>query len=143
MEGEFLIPFEDLDTIPESFENFENENIENRNEMANNEDIVEKVKKPSTGMLSNSYEELFNYYALYAKKNGFATMKKTSEKGEDGELRYITISCSRPGRQDRNQAIKLGCIQPLRQIAMLRLGQPNAPTKNGELVVVFSNITMI
>lgn len=113
--------------------------------MENNEDTTEKVKKPSTGMLFSSYEELFNYHALYAKENGFATMKITSEKikRKMESLGISQLLVLGPRKQYPNQAIKLGCIQPLRQIAILRLGHPNALTENGELVVVFSNITMI
>ncbi|KAL7228470.1 hypothetical protein ACSBR2_007229 [Camellia fascicularis] len=45
-----------------------------------------------------SSDEIYEYYATYGKKNGFAVSKKNCKKGGDGEKKYITLACTRAGK---------------------------------------------
>uniref|UniRef100_A0A5B7A3Y2 Protein FAR1-RELATED SEQUENCE n=1 Tax=Davidia involucrata TaxID=16924 RepID=A0A5B7A3Y2_DAVIN len=69
--------------------------IGNELELVNLED---KVEEPDVGKIFNSYDEVYDYYIRYAKKMGFAVSKRTSSRGRDGELKYITFTCSRAGK---------------------------------------------
>lgn len=46
-------------------------------------------------MVFNNIYELIQYYREYGKQSGFRVMKRSSEKGNDGELRYVTLACAR------------------------------------------------
>ncbi|KAA8524958.1 hypothetical protein F0562_011404 [Nyssa sinensis] len=70
------------------------EKKENEMEIVNLED---KVEAPKLGMTFSSYDELYDYYIRYAKQLGFAVCIRSSTKGDDGELKYITLACSRSG----------------------------------------------
>ena len=56
-------------------------------------------------MMFNSIVEIVIYYRRYAKEKGFAVAKRTSKKGNDGVVRYVTIACSYPGKP----RIRLNC----------------------------------
>ncbi|KAA8517268.1 hypothetical protein F0562_017561 [Nyssa sinensis] len=70
------------------------EQKENEMEIVNLED---KVEAPKIGMTFGNYDELYDYYIIYAKKLGFAVCRRSLTKGNDGELKYITLVCSRSG----------------------------------------------
>ncbi|XP_058764116.1 protein FAR-RED IMPAIRED RESPONSE 1-like [Vicia villosa] len=52
---------------------------------------------PEIGMCFYCVEEVKTYYQQYALKKGFGWRIRSSKKGDDGELNYIILSCSRGG----------------------------------------------
>ncbi|XP_022889105.1 protein FAR1-RELATED SEQUENCE 5-like [Olea europaea var. sylvestris] len=54
------------------------------------------------GMLFKHEEDIYNFYKKYAYAVGFPVKKRNSKKGEDGVLRYLTLTCSREGRLNGN-----------------------------------------
>nr|POE86249.1 isoform 2 of protein far1-related sequence 2 [Quercus suber] len=46
----------------------------------------------------NSIDDIMKYYTRYGKEKGFAVAKRSSKKGDDGEVRYVTIACNRAGK---------------------------------------------
>ncbi|KAL7216291.1 hypothetical protein ACSBR1_028271 [Camellia fascicularis] len=73
------------------------DNIENQKEEMGN--VEDKVEDPKTGMMFNSIDVLMKFYTRYAKEKGFAVAKRTAKKGDDGEVRYVTVACNRGGKQ--------------------------------------------
>ncbi|KAA8525807.1 hypothetical protein F0562_007662 [Nyssa sinensis] len=99
------------------------EQKENEMEIVNLEDKVEASK---IGMTFSSYDELYDYYIRYAKQLGFAICKRSSTKGDDGELKYITLACSRSGHSQHTSKnifrphpiTKTNCQAKIRAIAI-------------------------
>ncbi|KAG6643252.1 hypothetical protein CIPAW_09G196800 [Carya illinoinensis] len=56
------------------------------------------IMEPKSGMEFDSFEELMEYYRLYAKKCGFGSMTQRSERDDEGNVRYVTIGCTRGGK---------------------------------------------
>ncbi|XP_038678689.1 protein FAR1-RELATED SEQUENCE 5-like [Tripterygium wilfordii] len=62
-------------------------------------DIVADVSEvPMTGMLFPSADEMFEFYKNYGQHKGFSVKRRTTNKGKDGVVRYITFTC---GRSDK------------------------------------------
>ncbi|KAK3225145.1 hypothetical protein Dsin_005007 [Dipteronia sinensis] len=61
----------------------------------NGTDVKEKIQEPKVGILFTSANELFECYKEYRRENGFPVIKRTSSKGDDGKLRYVTYACAR------------------------------------------------
>ncbi|CAK9163665.1 unnamed protein product [Ilex paraguariensis] len=59
---------------------------------------VVDVDEPKVGMIFESYKRLLEYYTGYGKWLGFPVKIRSSIKGEDDELKYVTIVCSRSGK---------------------------------------------
>lgn len=59
---------------------------------------IEKVEDPKVGMLFDSVNELVGFYKMYGQEKGFGVSIRTSKKGSDGKLRYVTIACSHMGK---------------------------------------------
>lgn len=57
--------------------------------------MVRKV--PEVGMMFNDEKELWDFYKGYAYHIGFLIRKWNSKKGDDGKIKYVTITCSREG----------------------------------------------
>ncbi|KAA8539947.1 hypothetical protein F0562_026639 [Nyssa sinensis] len=99
------------------------EQKENEMEIVN---LEEKVEAPKIGMTFSSYDELYDYYIRYAKQLGFAICKRSSTKGDDGELKYITLACSRSGHSQHTSKnifrphpiTKTNCQAKIRAIAI-------------------------
>lgn len=72
------------------------------NEMEDPTNIKDKVKDPEVGAIFDSLEELAEYYKNYGKEKGFEVSKRTSSKGDGGELKYLTLACSRSGKSKCN-----------------------------------------
>jgi hypothetical protein len=70
--------------------------IENETEETRN--IKDKVEEPKVGMTFNSIDDIMKYYTRYGKEKGFAVAKRSSKKGDDGEVRYVTVACNRAGK---------------------------------------------
>ncbi|KAL4633859.1 hypothetical protein ACB092_04G153500 [Castanea dentata] len=73
-------------------DNIENEIVE-LNEMVETKGMENKAKDPKLGMMFDSIDDAVIYYRKYAKEKGFAMAKRTSKKGDDGVVRYVTIAC--------------------------------------------------
>ncbi|CAK9147761.1 unnamed protein product [Ilex paraguariensis] len=56
------------------------------------------VNEPKVGMMFESYKQLLEYYTGYGKRLGFPVKIRLSTKGDDGELKYVTIAYSRSGK---------------------------------------------
>ncbi|KAI5418632.1 hypothetical protein KIW84_043020 [Lathyrus oleraceus] len=52
---------------------------------------------PAIGMCFSCLEEVKTYYQEYALKKGFGWRIRSSKKGDDGEVNYLILSCSREG----------------------------------------------
>ncbi|KAE9446086.1 hypothetical protein C3L33_22089, partial [Rhododendron williamsianum] len=70
--------------------------IEDGNEATEN--CEDKVEEPKVGMTFDSLDKAYVYYCQFANEKGFAVCKRTSRKGKDGKLSYVTLSCSRGGK---------------------------------------------
>ena len=52
---------------------------------------------PTIGMKFRDHNEIFEFYKAYAYSMGFPVRKRSSKKGSDGSLKYVTFACSREG----------------------------------------------
>ena len=69
----------------------------------NRMDGGDMIEEPKAGMEFDSFEELMNYYKLYAKKCGFGSMTQMSERDDKGSVRYVTLGCTRGGKARNGQ----------------------------------------
>ena len=53
--------------------------------------------EPVTRMCFSSIEEVKSFYGEYASKKGFGWKIRTSRKGEDGQICYLILACTREG----------------------------------------------
>ncbi|KAF5181273.1 hypothetical protein FRX31_029139 [Thalictrum thalictroides] len=63
-------------------------------------DDIEKTKELTIGMDFASSEELYHYYVQYGSEKGFPVMKRSSKKGDDGIVRWVTFACARSGKSE-------------------------------------------
>jgi len=54
---------------------------------------------PTVGMKFRDHSEIFEFYKTYAYSVGFPIRRRSSRKGDDGLLKYVTFACSRKGRR--------------------------------------------
>ena len=54
--------------------------------------------EPKKGMLFDSEDDAVRFYKSYAKKKGFGVMRRTTRHGDDNQLTYFTLACSRQGK---------------------------------------------
>ncbi|KAL6183057.1 hypothetical protein ACLB2K_044468 [Fragaria x ananassa] len=73
-------------------------NVEESIDTIESENVKEKIEEPKIGLVYDSIDELEKYYRSYGKRMGFEVCKRTSSKGDDGKLKYITFTCSRFGK---------------------------------------------
>ncbi|XP_022866174.1 protein FAR1-RELATED SEQUENCE 5-like, partial [Olea europaea var. sylvestris] len=72
---------------------------------------------PEVGMLFKSEVDMYDFYKKYAYAVGFPIKKRNSKKGDDGVVRYMTLTCSREGGINNNSSdslkpqptVKMGC----------------------------------
>ncbi|KAK7834720.1 hypothetical protein CFP56_024194 [Quercus suber] len=84
-------------------------NIENATEETRN--VKDKIEDPKVGMMFNSIDDIMKYYTRYGKEKGFAVAKRSSKKGDDGEVRevyripdkYILKRWSKTGIRSQNK----------------------------------------
>ncbi|KAH0988046.1 hypothetical protein GBA52_015223 [Prunus armeniaca] len=57
-------------------------------------------------MTFNNIDEIVVYYREYGKQLGIPVRKRTSQKGDEGELKYVTISCGQEGKYKNLQLTK-------------------------------------
>ncbi|KAL7213399.1 hypothetical protein ACSBR2_016008 [Camellia fascicularis] len=61
-------------------------------------DGSKKIEAPKAGMTFGSKDEVHQYYASYARQEGFEVMIKTSRQGDNGSIKYFTLACVRTGK---------------------------------------------
>jgi hypothetical protein len=54
------------------------------------------------GITFDSADDVREYYNKYAKAKGFGVTKRSSNTGDNGELKYLTLCCSRYGKTQSN-----------------------------------------
>ncbi|ESR49631.1 hypothetical protein CICLE_v10033795mg [Citrus x clementina] len=69
-----------------------------------NEPNAEEIIEPKIGMVFDTTQDLFEFYKMYAKIMGFEIIKRTSSKGDDGELKYVTFSYSRSAIRSKGRS---------------------------------------
>ncbi|XP_028068484.1 protein FAR-RED IMPAIRED RESPONSE 1-like [Camellia sinensis] len=70
----------------------------------------EKVEEPKRDMCFSSKQEVYTFYTKYAKHVGFSIAYKTQVCGDDRELRYFGIECSRLGK--RTKKLEINPLKP-------------------------------
>ena len=60
------------------------------------------VAEPELGMAFDTENEVREYYIKYAKAKGFGVTRRSSNSDDNGQLRYLTLSCSRHGKTQSN-----------------------------------------
>lgn len=70
--------------------------------------IFEELK---LGMQFSLLDELIGFYKRYGKPKGFGVMTQTSERGNDGSMKYVTIGCTCGGKP-RNCMLNLAGACP-------------------------------
>ncbi|KAF5184761.1 hypothetical protein FRX31_025653 [Thalictrum thalictroides] len=73
-------------------------NNDEENEIVVEENISDLVE----GKMFDSSEDLFNYYVRYGNENGFLVKRRSSKKGDDGEVRWVMFACARFGKSKSN-----------------------------------------
>ena len=56
------------------------------------------LQNPELGMTFDSEKHVREYYQEYAKSKGFGVTRRSSHVDDDGELKYLTVCCSRYGK---------------------------------------------
>ncbi|CAK9182160.1 unnamed protein product [Ilex paraguariensis] len=83
----------------------------NEDEMEETRNRDDKIKQPTIGMLFDTIDEIVEYYMTYGKEMSFPVSKRTSLKGDDGEIKYVTVACSHNGKSlSKNRSMRP--IQP-------------------------------
>ena len=90
----------------------DNEGIEvdnsNENEVieVDNSNDDEARWKPETGMCFSCIDDVKTFYGEYALKKGFRWKIRTSRKGDNGEICYVILACSREGSRLSKHSLK-------------------------------------
>ncbi|XP_028126585.1 protein FAR-RED IMPAIRED RESPONSE 1-like [Camellia sinensis] len=76
-------------------------------EAENNPSLNEigEVEQPKKGMYFNSKQEAYSFYAKYAKHLGFAIAYRTQNIGQDGEVKYFGIECTRACKRTKRSEV--------------------------------------
>ena len=65
----------------------------------------EQVEEPNKGMCFSSREDMYTFYATYAKHVGFSIAHRAQHFGDDGELKNFAIECSRAGERKKKSEV--------------------------------------
>ncbi|KAL2498427.1 Protein FAR1-RELATED SEQUENCE [Abeliophyllum distichum] len=100
------ISYSDDETINRNVENVDDESLED----STNETVRENANilddeilggnsecVPKVGMKFTDENEVFEFYKRYAYHLGFPVRKRNLKNGDNGNLRYVTFTCSREG----------------------------------------------
>jgi hypothetical protein len=60
------------------------------------------LHEPELGMIFEGVADVQEYYSKYAKSKGFGVTRRSSHTDDDGELKYLTLCCSRYGKTQSN-----------------------------------------
>ncbi|XP_022899528.1 protein FAR-RED IMPAIRED RESPONSE 1-like [Olea europaea var. sylvestris] len=106
------------DKDDDALEPSENENVtESMNEVEGETSRGDGIIIPEVGMLFKAKQDMYYFYKRYAYAVGFPVRKRNSKKGDDGVLRFLTLTCSREGGKVGNSSgslkpqptVKMGC----------------------------------
>lgn len=90
------------------FVDSENENVEENVNVVEDETIGgNELATPEVGMKFKDEKEVYDFYARYAYAVGFPIRKRSSGRGDDGVVRFLTLTCSRKGRRVGNTSTSL------------------------------------
>ncbi|CAL9001341.1 unnamed protein product [Prunus brigantina] len=118
------------DAVEMNFNGIEKEN--NGDETENNDIVMsveEKVQDPQVGMIFDSIDEVITYYKQYGRQSGFPVIKRSSTNdGDDGNLKYVTISCAREGKSkmgghENMKCLEKDCRNYIEKVRRLQLGE--------------------
>ncbi|CAK9156528.1 unnamed protein product [Ilex paraguariensis] len=84
--------------IPTSYSSMEMDGNTCEKELDNTVNVEEKLEEPKLGMVFNIVDEIMEYYIRYGNDLGSPIKRRTSSKGDDGELKYVTFACSCSGK---------------------------------------------
>ncbi|XP_028054810.1 protein FAR1-RELATED SEQUENCE 5-like [Camellia sinensis] len=70
----------------------------------------EEVEEPKKGMCVSSRKEVYTFYGKYANHIGFSIAHRAQHFGDDGQLKYFAIKCSRVG--ERKKKSKVNHLKP-------------------------------
>jgi hypothetical protein len=70
------------------------------NQGAIQDDVL--LEDPELGMTFDTEDDVREYYKNYAKAKGFGVTRRSSNRDDNGELRYLTLCCSRHGKTQSN-----------------------------------------
>ncbi|KAF5205438.1 hypothetical protein FRX31_004975 [Thalictrum thalictroides] len=70
------------------------QDTENYINMEKEVNLEENIRMLEAGMTFDTIDELFEYYVNYGNENGFPVKRRSSKKGEYGEVRYVSFACS-------------------------------------------------
>ncbi|XP_028087490.1 protein FAR1-RELATED SEQUENCE 8-like [Camellia sinensis] len=64
------------------------------------------VEEPKKGMCFSSKQEVYSFYAKYAKHLGFAVSYRTQNIGQDGEVKYFGVECTRARKRTKRSEVQ-------------------------------------
>ncbi|XP_028124372.1 protein FAR-RED IMPAIRED RESPONSE 1-like [Camellia sinensis] len=62
---------------------------------------IGEVEEPMKGMCFSSKQEIYSFYAKYVKHVGFAVAYRTQNIGQDGEVKYFGVECTRARKRTK------------------------------------------
>ncbi|XP_028120457.1 protein FAR1-RELATED SEQUENCE 5-like, partial [Camellia sinensis] len=76
-------------------------------ETENNPSLNEigEVEEPKKGMCFSSKQEVYSFYAKYAKHLGFTVTYRTQIIGQDGKVKYFGIECTRARKRTKRSEV--------------------------------------
>ncbi|XP_052198314.1 protein FAR1-RELATED SEQUENCE 5-like [Diospyros lotus] len=94
--------------LAESFEDNSRTLVDNKQIIEDNEcpalnnELPEEDNEliPKVGMKFNDEKEVFDFYKRYAYHVGFPVKRRSSNKGDDGLVRYVGYACCREGKRN-------------------------------------------
>ena len=83
---------------------------------------TEKINEPKIGMEFDNVRMLLDYYIKYGNEKGFPVKRRSSGKGDDGEVKLVVIACSRSGqpKSTSRNAFKMHPVSKTNCKAMIR-----------------------
>ncbi|KAF9591189.1 hypothetical protein IFM89_002844 [Coptis chinensis] len=87
-------PSIDLNKYHEDYEGIEIEGSEEIEEVVKEK---ENLNEPKVGMKFDSFDDM-RYYRKYGNEKGFPVKIRISRKGDDGDMRWVTLACCREGK---------------------------------------------
>ncbi|GJN34647.1 hypothetical protein PR202_gb23329 [Eleusine coracana subsp. coracana] len=98
-----------ISTDDEGIEQLKEASIElsEENVDAQSNDLL--TEEPDLGMTFDSEDAVWLYYTNYAKSKGFGVTRRSSRTEDDGELKYLTLSCS---RHSKSQSKSKNMLKP-------------------------------
>ncbi|XP_028103701.1 protein FAR-RED IMPAIRED RESPONSE 1-like [Camellia sinensis] len=66
---------------------------------------IREVEEPKKGMCFSSKQEVYSFCAKYGKHLGFAVAYRTQNIGQDGEVKYFGIECTRARKRTKRSEV--------------------------------------